>query len=114
MMDINEALVQSVRQIVGRLMISHEIVCVVGLHSEHSHVGPHVFNVVEGGEAEITEALSTLVLEPRYPMARYCQDILSSLPQGRVGVIVRGCDERALIEMTKLGNHHRVQKKYHR
>ena len=101
-MDINEALVQKVSQIAGRLMISDEIACVVGTRSEHGHVGPHVFNVVEGGETEITEVLSALVLEPRYPMAGYCQEILSSLPQGRLGVIVRGCDERALIEMAKL------------
>lgn len=102
-MDINESLVQRVRQIASRLMISDEIAGVVGLRSEHGHVGPHFYNVVEGSEAEILEVLRTLVLEPRYPMAHYCQEILSSLPQGRLGVIVRGCDERALIEMAKLG-----------
>ena len=35
-------------------------------------------------------------------MALVCRTILSEYPEGKLGVIARGCDERALIEMAKV------------
>ncbi len=78
----------------GRLLLDGEVVGVVGLRSEHGHVGPHLFTKAD--------SLTALALEPRYPLALVCQAVLSSLPEGRVGVVVRGCDERAFVEMAKL------------
>lgn len=75
------------------LLADERVRGVVGLRSRHGHVGPHLF--------EEAEELDALALEPRYPVANYCRDVLRS--GGRVGVVARGCDERALIEMAKLG-----------
>jgi ferredoxin len=76
------------------LLSDGEVVGVVGLRVECGHVGPHLFTT--------PEELETLVLEPRYALALVCRAILSASPDGRLGVVVRGCDERALIEMAKL------------
>jgi formate dehydrogenase subunit beta len=90
----DEALAQRVREIAGRLLLDGEIAGVVGLRSEHGHAAPHLFTAADG--------LTALVLEPRYALAPICRTILSALPEGKLGVVVRGCDERALVEMAKL------------
>lgn len=57
-------------------------------------VQPHVFE--KPGE------LDTLVLEPKWLLAKLSMSILRSSPEGyRLAVLCRGCDERALIELTK-------------
>jgi formate dehydrogenase subunit beta len=89
----HEALDQ-VREVAGRLLLDGQVVGVVGLRSGHGRVGPYLFTTADG--------LAALALEPRYPLALVCQTILSSFPEGRLGVVARGCDERALIEMAKL------------
>ncbi|MBE9506482.1 MAG: 4Fe-4S binding protein [Chloroflexi bacterium] len=93
-MEAHTVLAQKVREIAGRLLLDGEVVGVTGLRSEHGHVGPHLFTSADD--------LESLVLEPRCPLALVCRTILSGVPEGRLGVVVRGCDERALIEMAKL------------
>lgn len=90
----NEFLVQETRQRASKLFGEDQVIGVLGLRAEHNHIGPYLFTSVDD--------LKELVLEPRYSMARVCQAILSKFPDGKLGVIVRGCDERALIEMAKL------------
>ena len=89
--------VRKVREMAGRLLLDGQVVGVVGLRAEHGYVRPYLFT--EGDE------LTALALEPRQPLALVCRTILSHLPseQAKLGVVVRGCDERALIEMAKLG-----------
>jgi formate dehydrogenase subunit beta len=90
-----EVLTQETRQIVRKLLRDDLVIGVVGLRLAHNRVGPHLFTLADD--------LAGLKLEPRYPLADICQAILSNATKGKVGVIVRGCDERALIEMSKLG-----------
>jgi formate dehydrogenase subunit beta len=45
--------------------------------------------------------LDTLALEPRYPMALILDGLLDHAPEARLGVVARGCDEWALIELAK-------------
>lgn len=85
--------IQKIREIAGQLLASGQVDGVLGLGEEHGHVGPHLFQ----SEAD----LATLVLEPKYPLADICKLIQARFPDGRLGVVVRGCDERALIEMAK-------------
>lgn len=89
-----EALTQETRRIASRLLHDDRVIGVVGMRDAHAHIGPHLFTLADD--------LEDLTLEPRYPLANICQVILSGLTEGKVGVIVRGCDERALIEMAKL------------
>ena len=93
-MRIQENQIREVQDIAGRLLLDKQVAAVVGLFSNHGHVGPHLFSSADD--------LPGLVLEPRYPLALDCRTLLSNFPEDRLGVVVRGCDERALIEMAKL------------
>ena len=85
---------QQVRQIAARLL-GGQVAGVLGLRQAHGHVGPYLFT--EAGD------LASLVLEPKHMLAPICQTILSKFPEGKLGVVVRGCEQRALTEMAKLG-----------
>ncbi len=45
--------------------------------------------------------LSSLVLEPRYPMAKIISSLQKRHPDAEFGIIARACDARALVEMAK-------------
>ncbi|MHC4931481.1 MAG: 4Fe-4S binding protein [Planctomycetota bacterium] len=83
--------VERVREVAARLLADREVEGVVAMRLAHGHVGPHLFT----DAAE----LHALVLEPRYPLALTCRTIAN----GSLAVVARGCDERALVEMAKLG-----------
>lgn len=83
------------RERLRELLADEQSLGVVGLRARHGHVGPHVFRDAD--------ELDALELEPRYPLANTCRDALSGNSGRRIGVVARGCDERALIEMAKLG-----------
>ena len=101
-MEPREIEAPGVRETAYRLLVAGQVVGVVGLCSEHGHVGPHLFTKPPGGADRLREVLASLVLEPRYPLAPICRAILSGTVEGKLGVVARGCDERALIEMAKL------------
>ncbi len=86
---------KEVRDIAEEMLRQGQVGGVLGLSAEHGQVGPHLF--------ASTDDLGTLVLEPRYMLAKVCRMILADFPGERLGVVARGCDERALIEMAKLG-----------
>lgn len=82
-------LVDKVREIVaGKL---ETLDGVVALAQERHDVAPHLF-VPE-------DELSTLVLEPRYPVALTVREIIKCYPRAHIGVVARGCQERALVEL---------------
>jgi formate dehydrogenase subunit beta len=66
---------------------------VVALRRTSEGTAPHLFR--EGDD------LSQLVLEPRYPLASVVSLLQKRYPEARFGIIVRGCDARALVEMAK-------------
>jgi formate dehydrogenase subunit beta len=45
--------------------------------------------------------LSQLVLEPRYPLASVISLLQKRFPEAQFGIVARGCDSRALVEMAK-------------
>ncbi|MGD9101807.1 MAG: hypothetical protein PVF45_15095 [Anaerolineae bacterium] len=45
--------------------------------------------------------LSQLTLEPLYPLALTVSLLQKQFPQARLGIVARGCDARALVEMSK-------------
>jgi formate dehydrogenase subunit beta len=92
-MNTHDVLAQ-IGAIADQLLSEYKVIGVVGLLSEHGHVGPYLFTAPED--------IAALALEPRYSIALICREVLSNLSEGRLGVVVRGCDERALIEMAKL------------
>ena len=66
---------------------------VVALRALNGNVAPHVFQ--KGDD------LSELVIEPKYPLMTLVSKLHKRFPQMRLGVVARGCDERAYIEMAK-------------
>ena len=57
-------------------------------------IHPHVFSS--------PDEIDALVLEPKWLLAKMARTILREKPQTyRLAVVVRGCDERAIIELTK-------------
>jgi ferredoxin len=66
---------------------------VLALRSTKEGTAPHLFRA--GGD------LSDLVLEPHYPLAPIASLIHKRYPEARLGVVARGCDLRALVEMAK-------------
>ena len=66
---------------------------VVGLRRTAEGTAPYLFR--EGDD------LSQMVLDPRYPLASVISLLQKRYPQGRFGIVARGCDTRALVEMVK-------------
>lgn len=66
---------------------------VLALRADHGGAAPHLFKP--------NDDLSDLVVEPRYPMAMIIDTLGDAWPEAKLGVVARGCDERALIELAK-------------
>jgi formate dehydrogenase subunit beta len=84
---------QKIRETAGQLLTSGQVDGVLGLCEKHGSIGPCLFQ--DGDD------LASLALGPKYNLADICKLIQARFPDGRLGVVVRGCDERALIEMAK-------------
>jgi len=67
----------------------------VGLRRSAEGTAPYLFQ--EGDD------LSQLVLDPRYPLATIVSLLQKRFPEARFGIVARGCDTRALVEMAKRG-----------
>jgi ferredoxin len=66
---------------------------VVALRETSESTAPHLF---QGGDD-----VSQLALEPPYPLATVVSMLQKRFPKVRLGVVARGCDARALVEMAK-------------
>ena len=66
---------------------------VLALRADHGGAIPHLFKPGDD--------LSDLVTELRYPMAMILDTLGDAWPEARLGVVARGCDERALVELAK-------------
>jgi len=61
---------------------------VIGLRERWGHIGPYMFTQ--------KDELEELVVEPRYPMTLLVRSLLAAGPGGKIGVVARGCDIRAI------------------
>jgi formate dehydrogenase subunit beta len=66
---------------------------VLALRADHGGAAPHLFKPGDD--------LSDLAAAPRYPVAMILDALGDAWPEARLGVVARGCDERALIELAK-------------
>jgi len=66
---------------------------VIGLRRTAEGTAPHLFQ--DGDD------LSQLVLAPRYPLSTVVSLLQKRYPEARFGIVARGCDARALVEMAK-------------
>jgi len=84
-------MIDEIRSIVGERL--EELDGVVALRRSNEGVAPHLFR--KGDD------LSELEIEPRYPLATVVSRLHTNFPHIRLGIVARGCDERAYIEMAK-------------
>ena len=66
---------------------------VVALRRIGEGAAPHLFRPGDD--------LSPLVMDPRYPLAPVVALLQKRYPDARFGIVARGCDARALVEMAK-------------
>jgi formate dehydrogenase subunit beta len=66
---------------------------VVALRRTTEGIAPYLF--------QAGDDLSQLVLEPRYPLAPVVSLLQKRYPDARFGIVARGCDARAMVEMAK-------------
>ena len=84
-------MIDELREVVSELL--DELDGVVALRESSEGVVPHLFR--SGDE------LAELAIVPKYPMASVVDLLQDADPDTRLGVVARGCDERALIELAK-------------
>ena len=66
---------------------------VVGLKKTDQGIAPYLF--------QKDDDISTLVVQPRYPLSQVASKLQKQFKQAKIGVVARGCDARALVEMAK-------------
>lgn len=66
---------------------------VIAIRRTPEGIAPYLFR--EGDD------LSQLVLDPHYPLASVVSLLQKRYPQAHFGIVARGCDSRALVEMAK-------------
>lgn len=84
---------EKVKKTIRDCLRSGEVSGVIGLRRMNSYVRPYFF--------QKEEEVKDLVLSPRYPLATICKLIQRVNPEIKIGIVVRGCDERALVELGK-------------
>ena len=69
---------------------------VIGMILDGGHPRPHLFT------KDGIEDLERLVIgDVRYPLAAVLLKVLRSDPDARLGIVARGCDERAILELVR-------------
>ncbi len=86
-----ESIVEEIRTHVAEKL--DDLDGVIGLRRTSEGTAPHLFRPGDD--------LAQLVLDPRYPLGAVVSLLQKRHPQARLGVIARGCDLRALVEMAK-------------
>ena len=87
-------MIEAVREDTSRLL-QQGYQGVLGLANRWGHVGPHLFTN--------PDELRDLVLGPRYPLAKLILQMQRRWPGEKLGVIGRGCDQRALKVLEERG-----------
>jgi formate dehydrogenase subunit beta len=84
---------ERVREAVQTLLDRGDVDGVLALRSSGEVSAPHLFHPGDN--------LDDLVLWPKYALPRTLDMLLEAHPEARLGMVVRGCEERGLIEMAK-------------
>ena len=84
---------EEVRKAVKQLFEKGDVDAVISLRTHEGCVAPHLFTSKDD--------LSTMVSSPKYPIGMVVSLIQSEYPDAKIGVVVRGCEERSLVELAK-------------
>lgn len=94
-------MIEKLKKLAKEYLTSGKVEVIFGLREKNNHIAPNIFTKVE--------ELDRLVVSPKYPLFYTCRPskkniirlIEEKYPAIKIGVIVKGCDERALIELAK-------------
>jgi ferredoxin len=94
-------MIEKIRVHVKKIMEEGRIDAFVGLKDLAGNVVPHVY--ITSAEVENGFTIGDLkgLGDARYPLARILMTVVSANPEKKVGVLLRGCDERALNELIR-------------
>ncbi|HUL38211.1 MAG TPA: 4Fe-4S binding protein [Thermodesulfobacteriota bacterium] len=83
------------RQKMKRILEGKEATAILGLRVNHGHPIPYLFTRAEDLKDWVADEAN------RYPLTKLLVKIAKSHPNEVIGVVVRGCEERSLIELFK-------------
>jgi len=72
----------------------------LGLREQNGHILPHLFTKLEE-LAELSLGDDEKPGDARYPLNKVLMGLAKAYPDAKFGVLVRGCDERGLVELIK-------------
>lgn len=87
-----------IQEKVRKLLTEKEIDGFLGLKQIGRHISPHLWTSPAKLD-EIVPESACHTQDIRYPLLRTLLAILTSHPKARLGLLVRGCDERAMIAL---------------
>jgi len=97
------SMIENVQNLARKWLDSKEVDAIFGLKEQDGYIAPYLFT--DAGE------LSGLVISNQYRLCYTCRPIKENIlslmqerePNAKIGVVARGCEERALIELAKRG-----------
>jgi formate dehydrogenase (coenzyme F420) beta subunit len=94
-------MIEQVREHVRILLNEGKIGAFVGLQDQEGNIVPHVYEQSEDLDNGFTIGDVHSPGDSRYPLAKILLTAVQAYPDVIFGVLVRGCDERALNELTR-------------
>jgi ferredoxin len=94
-------MIDKVREHVKALLDDEKIAGFLGLRQEDGHIFPHLFETSSDLENGFSIGRSDEPEPQRYPIASTLLTLTSAYPDRVFGILVRGCDERALNELLR-------------
>lgn len=94
-------MIEEIRKLAGEWLNTGRVNAILGLKEKDGHVAPYLFTRAE--------ELDNLIISPEYRLLNVCRPLKRNIlhliqknhPDAKIGVVARGCDERALIELAK-------------
>lgn len=83
------------RQKMKRMLEEKEVTAILGLRLNHGHPTPYLFTQAEDLKDWVADEAN------RYPVTKLLTKIAKNHPDEIIGIVVRGCEERSLIELFK-------------
>ncbi len=94
-------MIEQVREYVRTLLNEGKIGAFIGLQDQDGNIVPHVYETSEDLDHGFTVGDVDSPGDSRYPLAKVALTVVQAYPDMTLGVLVRGCDERALNELAR-------------
>jgi len=86
---------EKTRDAMATMLKGKEVSAILGLRLNHGHPTPHLFTRSEELKDWVADEAH------RYPLTKILINIAKKYPDETIGIVVRGCEERSLVELLK-------------